>query len=95
MVGSAILRRLYKGSALESEALAYRRQYVWLSERAGDFPGDEELLQRDVERYGEWEAWQRRAERAGIARRPPDGWVPSDPQLLLLAEDRKAAPPDR
>ena len=95
MVSSAILRRLYKGTPLEFEATEYRRQYVWLSDHSSNLPGDEELLQHDMERYGEWEAWQRQAERLGVSRKPPEGWVPSDPQLLLLAEDRKAKPPDR
>jgi hypothetical protein len=95
MVSSSILRRLYKGTPLEFEAREYRRQYVWLSDHRSDLPGDEALLQRDLERYGEWEAWQRQAERFGVTRTPPASWVPSDPQLLLLAEDRKAMPPGR
>lgn len=95
MVSSSILRRLYKGTPLEFEAREYRRQYVWLSDHRSDLPDDEELLQQDLERYGEWEAWQRQAERLGVTRTPPAGWVPSNPQLLLLAEDRKATPPDR
>jgi hypothetical protein len=95
MVSSAILRRLYKGTPLEFEAREYRRQYVWLNDHASDLPGDEELLQLDIERYGEWEAWQRQAERLGVTRKPPEGWVPSNPQLLLLTEDRKSTSPDR
>ena len=95
MVSSAILRRLYKGMPIEAEAREYRRQYVWLSDHQSNLPGEEELLQRDIEKVGEWEAWQRQAERLGVSRTPPDGWVPSDPQLLLLAEDRTVKPPGR
>lgn len=89
MIGSAILRRLQKGTPLETEAKDYRRQYVWLSEHAPSSAHDAELLEDDIIRFGEWEAWQRQAERAGVSRVPPVGWAPSDPQVLLLSEERK------
>lgn len=97
MIGSAMLRRLYKGTALAAEAIEYRRQYVWLSEQVWpDFasePTNAEQIQQDVARYGEWEAWQRQADRMGKPRRPPPGWQPANTQTLLLAEDRKPAAP--
>jgi hypothetical protein len=95
MVGSAMLRRLYKGTPLAIEAFEYRRQYVWLSEHAGDTAADAERLQREVAQFGEWEALQRQAERAGASRRPPPGWKPADAQTLLLSEERAAVLPQR
>jgi len=94
MVSSAILRRLYKGTPLEAEAKEYRREYVWLSQSVwvNDYtrknPGDSDTLQEDIARYGEWEAWQRQAARAGASRAPPAGWLPADPRMLMLAEER-------
>ena len=80
MVASAMLRRLHKGSAIEREAFEYRRQYVWLAETVARQRVDPELLQRDLARYGEWEAWQRAADRSGVARLPDAAWVPKNPQ---------------
>ena len=88
MVGSAILRRLHPGTPVAAEAKEYRRLYVWLSEQARLAPKDPEALQADVIAYGEWEAWQRQAERAGASRTPPAGWMPADPNVLLLPEER-------
>jgi hypothetical protein len=96
MISSAMLRRLYKGTALEAEAIEYRRQYVWLSEQvwpnsASSEPVNAEQIQQDIARVGEWEALQRQAERMGKARRPPPGWLPANTQTMLLSEDRKPA----
>jgi hypothetical protein len=94
MISSAMLRRLYKGTPVEAEAKEYRRQYVWMGERvfpngySARKPGEAERMQQDVERFGEWEALQRAADRAGIPRTPPPGWVPASPQTLLLTEER-------
>lgn len=100
MVSSAMLRRLYKGTPLEAEAFEYRRQYVWLSEQVlpdsgSSEPINAEQIQQDVSRYGEWEAWQRQADRMGKPRTPPPGWQPAKSQTLLLAEDRTPAAPKR
>jgi hypothetical protein len=92
MIASAMLRRLHKGSPLEHEAYEYRRQYVWLAEEFARQRVDPELLQGDLARYGEWEAWLRAADRSGIARVPDARWVPRNPQSLLLSEDRGAPP---
>ncbi len=93
MVASAMIRRLYKGTQLEAEAREYRRQYVWLDQHRARDPGGAEELENDVIRFGEWEAWQRHAERAGIPRFPPAAWLPANPQLLLLSEERTQAAP--
>ncbi|MEO5560960.1 MAG: serine/threonine-protein kinase [Dokdonella sp.] len=92
MISGVILRRLYKGTPLEAEAKEYRLQYVWLSQFASKAPGTAELLQQDLVAFGEWEAWQRQAERAGAARTPPPGWVPANPVMLMLSEERPAVP---
>lgn len=92
MVASAMLRRLHRGEALAQQALAYRRQFVWLSERFAEHAADAERLQQDLAQYGEWEAWLRAADRGGIARVPPPDWTPRDPQTLLLPEERGRMP---
>ncbi len=91
MIGSAMLRRLYKGTLLEQEAKQYRRQYVWLSEHAGLEPGADDAFRQDVIKFGEWEALKRQAERQGFPRDPPLEWVPLYPDSLLLSEERMSA----
>ncbi len=99
MISSAILRRLYKGTPLEAEAKEYRRQYVWMgnyvypSDYTVGKAGESERIQQDIARFGEWEAWQRATERAGASRTPPPGWMPANPQALLLSEERKPEAP--
>jgi len=94
MVSSAMVRRLYKGTQLEAEAKEYRRQYTWLSQVVwlDDYtlkdPGNFDSLQQDMARYGLWEAWRRQADRAGTSRTPPPGWLPADPRLMMLSEER-------
>lgn len=90
MVGSAMARRLYKGTPIEAEAYALRRQYVWLSEHASGAPKDPERLYDDTIAFGEWEALQRLAERRGAARTPPADWLPLDSRVLMLPEERDA-----
>ena len=97
MIGSAMLRRLVKGTPEDAAAKELRRDYVWLSEQLGpqmesDNIAYREQLQREVVDLGEWEAWQRSAERLGVTRTPPAAWVPKDPQMLLLSEERTPAP---
>jgi serine/threonine protein kinase len=99
MVSSAMLRRLYKGTPVEAEAKEYRRQYVWMGDQVYSNgystrkPGEAERMQQDVARFGEWEALQRAADRAGVPRTPPPGWVPANPQTLLLTEERAPEAP--
>lgn len=93
MISSAMLRRLHKGTPIETEAKEYRREYVWLGEHAEsantfNSPSGSDQLQKDIAQYGEWEAWQRQAERSGVSRTPPPGWVPKNPMALLLSEER-------
>jgi len=89
MIGSVLLRRLAKGTAEDDAARAFRRDYVWLAEHDINQDGRDETLRADLVRYGEWEAWQRAAERAGFTRTPPAGWTPRNPQQLLLSEERQ------
>ena len=99
MISVAILRRIYKGTTLDAEAKEYRRQYVWMGHHVyvNDYTirrsGDEERIQQDIARFGEWEAWQRATERLGASRTPPPGWMPANPQELLLSEERKPETP--
>lgn len=93
MIGSALLRRLAKGSAEETAAKAFRRDYVWLGEHdlgRGSTEG-RARLQRDLVAHGEWQALQRAASAAGIATSAPADWTPADPQQLLLPEERPPA----
>jgi hypothetical protein len=90
MIASSIVRRLYKGTSLETEGKQYRRDYVWMLQFVmnGDALRDPEALQQDIARYGEWEAWRRQTVRFGAAAAPPPDWTPANPQLLLLSEER-------
>lgn len=89
MIGSVLLRRLLPGTPEAAQAKEFRRQYVWLSEHvAQQDAAVRPALQRDIVALGEWEAWQRAAERAGAARTPPQGWAPANPQTMLLSEER-------
>lgn len=93
MVGSAMLRRLVRGSPEDTAAKELRRDYVWGSERlSASHAAYAEQLQSEIAEFGEWEAWQRNLDRLGISRKPPPGWAPKDPNLLLLSEERSPAP---
>jgi hypothetical protein len=93
MVGSAMLRRLLKGTPEEAAAKEMRREYTWLSEQLTATTVDHaERLQDEVAKFGEREACQRAVERLGLARTPAPGWLPKDPQTLLLSEERTEAP---
>jgi len=87
---SSIVRRLYKGTPLATEGREYRRDYVWMSRFVmnGETLRDPEAMQQDMARYGEWEAWRRQTVRFGGAAAPPADWMPADPQVLLLSEER-------
>ena len=89
MIGSAMIRRLLKGTPEAAVATERRREYVWLSEKLPDDARSDEAMQRDVATLGEWEAWLRLADRVGSPRTPPAGWEPADPRLMQLWEDRK------
>lgn len=93
MVTGSMVRRLFKGTPLETEGRELRRQYCWLSLYMSDAPALAEKRQRDIELYGDWEALERQAERAGAKRFPSPGWLPADPQTLLLSEERTAPKP--
>lgn len=89
MFGGTLLRRFAKGTAAAEEALAFRRQYVWLSEQPDtDGSAARERLNAEEIEFGEWEAFQRHAERAGVARMPPAGWTPKNAESVLLPEER-------
>jgi hypothetical protein len=91
MIGSVLLRRLAKGTPDEVAAVQFRRNYVWLGEHDIGQDTRDEALQQDLVRHGEWEAWLRAADRAGVARTPPASWTPANPQQMLLSEDRTPA----
>lgn len=91
MVGSAMVRRLLKGTPEAAAATERRREYVWLSEKLPDAARLEESTQRDMAAFGEWEAWLRLADRVGVPRNPPAGWGPANPRLMQLWEDRAPA----
>lgn len=91
MVGSAMLRRLEKGTPEEVAAIQMRRDYVWLDEQL-QTGVDHAQLRADMIQYGEWTAWLRAADRANVARQAPADWVPRNPQTLLLSEERTPAP---
>ena len=89
MVGSAMVRRLMKGTAEADAAMELRREYVWLSDNWGsDELQAREARQVDMIRVGEMAAWQRSLERSGLPAKPPVGWSPKDPRHMQLHEDR-------
>jgi len=91
--GGSIIRRFAPGTQSAAEAVAFRRQYVWMSEAPNPATtAAKEQLDEDEVQYGEWEAFQRHAERSGMKREPPTGWAPKDPDLLLLPEERSTKP---
>ncbi len=95
MVTASMVRRLFKGTPLETEGRELRRQQSRLSLYMSDALALAEIRQRDIELYGDWEALQRQAERAGAMRFPPPGWLPADPQDLLLSEERTPPKPQQ
>jgi hypothetical protein len=91
MVGSAMVRRLLKGTPEAAAATERRREYVWLSEQLPDDARADESTHRDMAALGEWDAWLRLADRVGAPRHPPAGWAPANPRLMQLWEDRAPA----
>jgi hypothetical protein len=93
MVGSAMLRRLFKGAPEEVAAKELRREYVWMGEQLKSDPRPNwELLQSEAITFGEWEALRRFTERMGATPLPPADWIPKNPQTLLLTEERTPVP---
>ena len=94
MIGSAMLRRLFKGMPEEMAAKQLRREYVWFADQleASTVPWQEQA-QNEVAVFGEWEAAERAVERMGKTRTPPANWIPKNPQTLLLTEDRTPVAP--
>ena len=91
--GGSIIRRFAPGTQSAIDAAAFRRQYVWMSEAPNPATtAAREQINEDQVLYGEWEAFQRHAERTGMKREPPADWAPKNPDLLLLPEERKAKP---
>ena len=91
--GGSLVRRFGKGTPAEAAAVEFRRLYVWMSELADDeTSASKEKLHEEEVLLGEWEAFQRNAERAGVSRVPPADWVPKNPEALLLPEERTPEP---
>ncbi|HEX4479588.1 MAG TPA: hypothetical protein VH082_02170 [Rudaea sp.] len=92
MIASATLQRMMKGTPDDVAAKQMRRDYVWLGDQDKTLlPEDQGRWQEAIIRYGEWDAMLRAADSAGIARTPPAGWAPKDPQSLLISEERTPA----
>ena len=94
MIGGTMLRRFSGSTPEAAAAIRLRRQYVWLSEQLPETKGSEEKERLNEEEIslGEWEAYQRSAERSGVPREPPSDWVPKRPEQLLLPEERTQTP---
>lgn len=94
MIGSAMLRRLFKGMPEEIAAKQLRREYVWMGEQQeSNSRPNWELLQNEVVTFGQWEASKRDVERLGASQLPPASWIPKNPQTLLLTEERTPVAP--
>lgn len=83
-----MLRRFSRSTPEAAAAIRLRRQYVWMSEQLSETkaPEEKERLNEEEIALGEWEAYQRSAERSGVPREPPPDWVPKRPEQLLLPE---------
>lgn len=94
MVASALLRRLSKGTPEEVTAKSLRRDYVWMGEQleASTKPYLEQL-QADTVQLGEWAALQHRVKQLTGRDTAPAGWVPNNPQTVLLPEERTPSQP--
>jgi hypothetical protein len=94
MIGVVLIRRLEKDTPEDVAAKEMRRDYVWVSDQllASKAPY-EERVQNETVVFGENEAWQRAVERLGEPRTPPAGWMPKDPQVLLMSEERTPVSP--
>ena len=94
MTGSAMVRRLEKGTALAQEMYQLRRDYVFVKEQFWKLPSARRTtypLERyldDLRKYGELGALQHRLERLGVPSTPGASWKPDNPQDLLLPEER-------
>ena len=89
-----MLRRFSRNTPEAAAAIRLRRQYVWMSEQLPDAKASEEKERLNEEEIslGEWEAYQRSAERSGVPREPPSDWVPKRHEQLLLQEERAQTP---
>jgi hypothetical protein len=93
MIGGTIVRRLEKGTPEAASDKELRRDQVWMGEQLDCSDGSYlEQVQRDTIDLGEWTAYQRAIERMGKSSTPPAGWVPRNPQTLLLSEERTDLP---
>jgi hypothetical protein len=93
--GGTLVRRFAKGSPEATAATEFRRQFLWLdAQPKAKTSAEKELINADEVKFGEWEAYQRHAERAGSKRAPPADWAPENAELLLLPEERTPAPAD-
>ena len=90
MIGGTMLRRFSRSTPAAAAAIRLRQQYVWMSEQMPEIKASEEKERLNEEEIslGEWEAYQRSAERSGVPREPPSDWVPKRPEQLLLPEER-------
>jgi hypothetical protein len=89
-IGSTLLRRFARNTPQAESAIKFRRQYVWISEQLPEARSSEakERLNEEEILLGEWEAYQRSAERSGVPREPPSDWIPKRPDLLRLQEEK-------
>ncbi|KFN50767.1 serine/threonine-protein kinase [Arenimonas composti] len=97
-VGELMLRRLLPDGPRTAELVEARRRYLWLMSTpavlavTAEVGGGWEQLMDDAARVGEREAFFLRMERLGHRREPPAGWLPADPDTLLLPEQRRSGP---
>ena len=94
MIGSVVVRRLAKGTALADEMKELRRRYKYLMFQSDELTHAQMLsypmakITADILSFGELEAFARRIEHFGIPSQPPADWQPEDPNDLLLPEER-------
>ncbi len=94
MVGAVIVRRLARGTELETEMKALRLRYVFVMDQLEQLTPAQRVgypnatLRKDMIEAGELEAFARMVKHYGLTDLAPAGWVPKNPETLLLPEER-------
>jgi hypothetical protein len=94
LVSAAMIRQLAPGTPAARQAFELRRLYTYVGDTLESRTpaqielGRDHLLAREIEAVDELEAMQRVLDRSGLARVPPAGWRPGNPERLMTNYER-------
>lgn len=97
-IGAIIVRRVARGTPLERQMIEMRRNYQFVMTMRDSLTDAQQLnypsdrFQADVAREGEVEALVNEIAFYGLPTEAPAEWLPDDPNLLLLPEEREPHP---